>query len=186
MEDRVRQHLAAGRFLEAFELLVPSLQHKVFRLAFSLLRDEGLAQDAAQDAFLRVWRALPYFEGRSSPSTWVYAIARNVCFSRARTLAADNRLGESHSDPPTPAPARASIDLELALRRLPGKYRQALELFYFEDKSCETVARMLDLPVATVKTHLRRARKQLRDALEEQQSASNGPGRTLAAGKNLL
>ena len=175
MEDLVRQHLDAGRRHEAFELLVEWLQHKVFRLAFTLLRDEGLAEDAAQDAFLRVWRALPQFEGRSSLSTWVYTITRNVCLTRVRKLASESRAEVFGAGAEfEPAIDRSAMDLERALCHLPEKYRQVLELFYFEEKSCEAVAQMLGMPMATVKTHLHRARKQLREVLEKQHDVPEG------------
>ncbi|MCP5117221.1 MAG: sigma-70 family RNA polymerase sigma factor, partial [bacterium] len=63
------------------------------------------------------------------------------------------------------------LDLDLALSRLPESYRRVLTLFYYEDKSHQRVAEMLDMPVGTVKTHLHRARKQLREVLEEQDHA---------------
>ena len=170
MEALVRDHLRAGRRREAFELLVEWLQHKVFRLACSILQDEVRAEDAAQDVFLRVWQALPGFEQRSSPATWVYAITRNLCLTRAKQLGTERaRLGSGPEAGASGAGGpRSCVDIELALGRLPEKYRRILTLFYYEEKSYENVAEMLEMPMGTVKTHLHRARTQLRRELEVQ------------------
>jgi len=163
MDETFRACLRAGRREEAFELLYDSFRHKVFRLACSILRDESLAQDATQDVFLRVWRGLPAFKGESSAATWVYAITRNLCLTRAKTMPAvflqsDFPAGEHGRGP----------DLDLALDRLPEPYRQALVLFYYEEKSYEAISEVLAIPMGTVKTHIHRARKQLRRVLEEE------------------
>lgn len=72
--------------------------------------------------------------------------------------------------PPREAPA--GYDIEQALSRLPPHYRRVLMLYYFEGKSYQAVAELLGLPLGTVKTHLNRARKRLRAALEEQHEKS--------------
>lgn len=170
MDEQIWNDLEAGRYREAFELLVEALGNKAFRLACSMLQDEELAKDVVQEVFLRVWRALPAFERRSSPATWVYAITRNLCLTRAarREVDRSRQCSEAPSRAGVPAPARASADLERALESLPARYRQVLVLFYYEEKSYEAVAEMLDLPLGTVKTQLHRARSRLRAVLEEQ------------------
>lgn len=170
MDEQIWNHLEAGRYPQAFELLVHTLGNKVFRLACSMLQDEELAKDVVQEVFLRVWRALPAFERRSSPATWVYAITRNLCLSRAARRGVERKRECSEAPPVAgvPAPARAGADLERALESLPAQYRQVLVLFYYEEKSYEAVAEMLDLPLGTLKTQLHRARSRLRAALEEQ------------------
>jgi RNA polymerase sigma-70 factor (ECF subfamily) len=166
-ERAIQRHLEAGRYPEAFELLVETLQHKVFRLACSILQDETLAEDTAQEVFLRVWRALPQFQGRSSPATWIYTITRNLCLTRAKERDA-GRLRLPPAPPASGVQPPKAYDIDLALNALPAHYRQVLMLFYYEEKSYEAVAEMLGLPMGTVKTHLHRARKLLRMALEEQ------------------
>lgn len=171
MHEQILDPLKAGRYRQALELLVQAFGDKVFRLACSILRDEELAKDAVQEVFLRVWLALPGFEQRSSPATWIYAIARNLCLTRAARREVERKRGrsEARSTAEVPAPARASPDLERALAGLPPRYRQVLVLFYYEEKSYEAVAEMLGMPLGTVKTQLHRARNRLRAALEEQQ-----------------
>lgn len=170
VDEQLQEQLRARRCREAFESIVREFGQRVFRLAYSYLGDEALAEDAAQEVFLRVWRALPHFQGRSSISTWIYAITRNLCLTRVARRASEE-LRRPRLEPaskPCFGHAPATYDLEQALAQLPAHYRQALVLFYFEGKSYEAAAELLGLPVGTLKTHLHRARKLLRAALEEQ------------------
>lgn len=169
MEQDIRARLDSGDYSAAFELLMTHFQDKVFRLAYSILGNEALAEEAAQDIFVRVWRALGSYRGQSSLSTWIYAIARNTCLTSLHTHATRRtvsiespgiqRLAELAS---AAAPARETrMDVESLLSELPEQYRAVLTLFYMEEKSYEDVSQMLGLPMGTVKTHLHRARKQL-------------------------
>src|ERR1700722_8173722 len=65
----------------AFALLLPRYEHKVYRLCCALLRDGSQAQDAAQESLVRIWKALPGYDGRASLSSWIYAITRNRCLT---------------------------------------------------------------------------------------------------------
>ena len=159
----------AGRRDEALAALLPAYRRKVFGLAYSFLRGREAAEDVAQEVFIRIWRALPDFDGRASLSTWVYTIARNASLSALRA----RRQHFSLSDPQTraeadivdeSATAESSAD-DAALRRLvealPQKQRQVVTLFYMEEQSHEEVAAMLAMPIGTVKTLLHRARAKL-------------------------
>jgi RNA polymerase sigma-70 factor (ECF subfamily) len=154
---------------EAIALLLPAFRRKVFGLAYSFLRDRGAAEDVTQEVFIKVWRALPGFDGRASMSTWIYTIARNASVSALRA----RRPQCSLSDPevmeavdainPVP-PADVIVDRAALLRlvdQLPTKQRQVITLFYMEAHSHEDVATMLAMPVGTVKTLLHRARARL-------------------------
>ena len=79
MDQGIEQYLAAGRHALAFDLVVPAFKDRVFRLAYSILRDRAAAEDAAQETFVRVWKALPGFDGRAALGTWIYTITRNTC-----------------------------------------------------------------------------------------------------------
>jgi RNA polymerase sigma-70 factor (ECF subfamily) len=157
---------------QAFERLLDEYREKVFRLACSLLGDEAAAEDAAQETFLKIWRALPGFRGDSSVSTWIYAIARNTCLTRRRIAARDRTFSLDDADaaaiPSHDIPAGMAADLRAALARLPAKYARVLTLFYLEDRSYQQVALALDLPMGTVKTFLHRAKKELAVLLAEQ------------------
>lgn len=171
-DDDIRQCLSAQDYPAAFELLLPRYRDKVFRLAWSLTRDEATAEDMAQDVFVRVWQALPGFHGAASLSTWIYTITRNRCLTELKRRA--NRPTVSMHDPQVeetldaiPAMqvaaghAGAAMDVEALLAELPEKYRRVLTLFYLEQRKYEEVAEMLGLPLGTVKTFLFRAKREL-------------------------
>jgi len=159
---------------EEFDRIVREYQDRIFRLAMSILGDRAAAEEAAQEALVRVWRGLPRFRGESSLSTWIYAIARNACLSelgrpalRTRSLEEPEtrRAAERHG---TGWPAAPAWDAAELLDRLPMKYRQVAALFYMQEKSYEEVAEMLGLPVGTVKTYLFRSRQTLAQELARQ------------------
>jgi RNA polymerase sigma-70 factor (ECF subfamily) len=169
MDQEIRAHLEQERWTEAFDLVLRQYQAKVFHLAFSMLGNQEQAEDAAQEVFIRIWRALPGYRGLSSVSTWVYSIARNACLTALKSAGA--RRTDSLEDPGTRAAAEKMAgprhepphapDLQRLVGELPEKQRQVVMLFYLEEKSYEEVSRLLGLPVGTVKTHLHRARKEL-------------------------
>jgi RNA polymerase sigma-70 factor (ECF subfamily) len=170
-DDAIVQLIQAGRAEQAFERLVPAYRRRVIGLAYSVLRDRAAAEDLAQEVFVKLWRALPRYDGRAQLSTWIYAITRNAAISALRT----RRRSVSLSDPAVLAevesrePALDSGPGDTALWRqveaLPEKQRQAVTLYYQDERSVDEVAAMMGLPVNTVKTHLHRARANLAAAL---------------------
>jgi len=84
MDDDICQCLRAGQYRETFDLVVDRFQNKVFRLAISMVRDEMLAQDLAQDILVKIWRGLPAFHGEASLSSWIYTISRNTCLTELK------------------------------------------------------------------------------------------------------
>jgi RNA polymerase sigma-70 factor (ECF subfamily) len=160
--DEIRRLLERRKYRDAFELLLDGYEKRVFRMAVMILRDRGRAEEVTQDIFLKVWKALPGYDGRAAPSTWLYAIARNTCLSaaRAESYRRAEALDETVAPAASAAPA-ARIDLERLLAELPDAQREAITLFYLEERSIAEVAQMLDLPEGTVKSHLHRARRTL-------------------------
>jgi RNA polymerase sigma-70 factor (ECF subfamily) len=84
----------AERRDEAIALLLPAFRRKVFGLAYSFLRNREAAEDVTQDVFIKVWRALPRFDGRASLSTLIYTITRNASFSALRALRPHSSLSD--------------------------------------------------------------------------------------------
>jgi RNA polymerase sigma-70 factor (ECF subfamily) len=172
MEQEIRACLDQKRYQEAFDRLVLDFQKKVFHLAYAMLGDPALAEDLAQDVFVRIWKSLPGFRGQSSLTTWIYAITRNTCLTALKGAGARRessleepgiaRAAEQAGRKPS---AHAEIDVLRFLNQLPEKHQQALRLYYLEEKSYEEVARLLDWPMGTVKTCLHRARKELSEAV---------------------
>ena len=169
-ESDILRQLEARQYGAAFALLLEGFKEKAFRLAFSILRNETHAEDATQDVFLKIWKGLPAFHGGASLSTWVYAITRNTCLTevtrrgRHPTVSLQEPEMEGACIPALqsadPEPGR-EMDVEFLLGQLPEKHRQVITLFYLEQKSYEEAARMLGLPLGTVKTLLFRAKKEL-------------------------
>jgi RNA polymerase sigma-70 factor, ECF subfamily len=159
----------AERRDEAIALLLPAFRRKVFGLAYSFLRDRDAAEDVTQEVFIKVWRALPGFDGRASLSTWIYTIARNASLSalrarRPQSSLSDPQVMEAVESANAVPSADVVADRAAILRlvdQLPAKQRQVVMLFYMEAQSYEEVAAMLAMPVGTVKTLLHRARARL-------------------------
>ncbi len=170
-DEAIMQLVQAGREQEAFERLVPAYRRRVFGLAYSILRDRAAAEDLAQEVFVKLWRALPRYDGRAQLSTWIYAITRNAAVSalrsRRRTVSLSDPavLGEVEGIAATPADAHGEAALRRRIEALPDKQRQAITLYYLDERSVGEVAGMMGLPANTVKTHLHRARAALARAL---------------------
>jgi RNA polymerase sigma-70 factor, ECF subfamily len=170
MDPGIEEHLAAGRHARAFDLIVPAFRDRVFRLAWSILKDRAAAEDATQETLVRVWKALPGFDGRAALGTWIYAITRNTCLMELRK----RRPTVSFDDPDSheaqlaaasiatgPASDPERDNLLRLVEALPANQQQAVRLFYLEDRSYEAVAQALEMPLGTVKNLLFRARKKL-------------------------
>ena len=167
-DEDVNELLRKRRFAAAFELLLDRYQRKVFRLAVSILRETGRAEDVTQDIFVKLWQVLPDYDGRAAVSTWLYTIARNTCLSAVR--AQSHRAATSLDDSPEPS-ARETVSRTAEVRelldRLPEAQRQVITLFYLQERSVQDVSRMLDLPEGTVKSQLHRARRTLAACMEK-------------------
>ena len=167
-ETRVIELLREGKSEAAFSCLIDHYERGVYRLCYAILKDAAQAEDAAQEALIRVWKALPRFDGRAALSTWIYAIARNRCL----TALTRRRDQLSLSEPDVAAAADAALPtapdqessaglLRELVDALPERYRRPLTLYYYEDCSVTNVAAQLGVPEGTVKTHLYRARAAL-------------------------
>jgi RNA polymerase sigma-70 factor (ECF subfamily) len=157
---------------DAFAELVTRYRGMVFGLIARTVGDRERAEDLAQDVFLRVHRGLPYFRGTARLSTWIYRIVINVCLQARhapRTIAIPLD-GEPFR--PTGASERSDRSLELrdrlekALARLPMPQRLLVAAHYLKDVRYEELAEAFDMPLGTVKTHLYRAKRELRRLLE--------------------
>lgn len=170
-DEAIIQLVQAGREQEAFERLVPAYRRRVFGLAYSILRDRAAADDLAQEVFVKLWQALPRYDGRAQLSTWIYAITRNAAVSalraRRRSVSLSDAAVQAEVEGLAAEPAVEPADASLRRRidALPEKQRQAVTLYYLDERPVEEVAEMMGLPANTVKTHLHRARASLAAAL---------------------
>jgi RNA polymerase sigma-70 factor (ECF subfamily) len=152
----------------AFRTLVERHQARAHALALRILRSPSDAEEVAQDAFVRVWTALPGFRGESTFATWLYRIVARRAFDRAQVLKnrrARERPDEGLSEPAAPTRDEDTLraaKLQELIAGLSPAQRVTVTLYYYEGRSVEEVANVLGMPENTVKTHLLRARAALR------------------------
>ena len=162
MGDDVQHLLRTYRYADALERLLDLYEQKVFRMAVVMLRDAGRAEEVTQDIFLKVWRALPTYDGRAALGTWLYTIARNTCLSAVRNESYRQTAAMTEATEPTVSSITLTeIEMARCLAALPDVQREVITLYYFEERSVKDVAALLDLPEGTVKSHLHRARRAL-------------------------
>ncbi len=167
---------------EGFRQLVETHHEYVLRLCWRMLGDREEAHDAAQEVFLRVIRSLDRLDPRPSLRPWLRRVATNICLNaasrRSRQAAVpleeevvemavglDSRGGGGD---PVSREAQTRLDLDSVARemdRLSRQQRMVLVLRVVEDMSYEAIGQLMGLPTGTVKSHLSRARAQLREAL---------------------
>jgi RNA polymerase sigma-70 factor (ECF subfamily) len=159
----------------AFGELVDHYKDLVYGLIYRMVLDRSQVDDLAQEVFLKVHRGLPYFRGEARLSTWIYRIVQNVCSqARARRLPeVPNDVGVDgmpRREPAASDPAFADVEMrdriDKALARLPEHYRLLIAAHYLKGVQYEALAEALGIPLGTVKTHLYRAKRQLREILD--------------------
>jgi len=158
----------------AFGELVDRYRNLVYAMVYRMVSDRSQTDDLAQEVFLKVHRGLPYFRGEARLSTWIYRIVANVC-AQARS----RRVREVPLDPDDEDRPRRQLgvtdaafaDLELrdrlekAIAQLPDNYQLLVAAHYLDGIQYEALAEALDIPIGTVKTHLYRAKRRLRELL---------------------
>jgi RNA polymerase sigma-70 factor (ECF subfamily) len=155
----------------AFQELVDRYKTLVFALIARTVQDRSRAEDLSQEVFLRIHRGLPYFRGEARLSTWIYRIVANVC-AQSPAAAPVSIDHDGSAEQATAALDRHFGDLELrdrlekAIARLAPHYRLLIAAHYLDGVQYEDLAEALTLPLGTVKTHLFRAKQQLRRLLE--------------------
>ena len=156
-------------------------QDRALGLALRVLRDEEMARDVVQDAFLKAYGSLDRFEGRSGFYTWLYRIVMNQCLDRKRRERSSRRVEwsedlerEAPADPESSSSPRPDLALERAelggqlaraIAQLPEEARRTLELREVDGLSYQEIAECLDLPKGTVMSRLHYARRRVRQAL---------------------
>jgi RNA polymerase sigma-70 factor, ECF subfamily len=166
----------------AFDLLVIKYQHKIIQLVNRYIKDPSEAQDVAQEAFIKAYRALGNFRGDSAFYTWLYRIAintaKNYLVSRSRRSSdyqVDVQDAEALENAPQlqgmETPERLLLNQEIidtiksAIDKLPEEMRTAIMLREFEGMSYEEIAEAMDCPVGTVRSRIFRAREAIDNKL---------------------
>jgi RNA polymerase sigma-70 factor (ECF subfamily) len=153
----------------AMRALLSRHRDQAFRFILRLTKDEALAEDILIDSFFEVWRCASRFEGRSTFSTWLLAIARNkavTALGRRDTVELEDAWASTIPDP-ADDPELTLQDKDLGetvrrcLARLSPKHTEIIDLVYYHEKTVAEVAAILQLPEATVKTRMFYARRKL-------------------------
>ena len=162
----------------AFEELIRQYEKKVYSLCFRMCGNAEDAEEAAQDAFLALWRGIDRFRQESSLSTWIYRLASNACIDLMRrkkkgagSVSLDDEELFVDAVDPAPQPHEEAERretqrlLQEGLLSLPAEYRSILLLREIEGLSYSEISAALDLELGTVKSRISRGRTLLRNFL---------------------
>ena len=172
----------------AYRELLRRYERPVFSLIFRMVRDRSLAEDLAQETFVKVLNALASYRPEYKFSSWIFKIANNAAIDQLRRRELDTLSLDGSPDARTPdeveATALQATDraespleelesretgaaIEQAIGRLRPEYRTCILLRHVEGRSYEEIADVMDLPLGTVKTYSHRARLELREYLAD-------------------
>ena len=156
----------------AFDVLLQRYRERVLNLAFQVLRDRHAAEDVAQEVFVKAFSQIHNFRGEAALFTWLYQITLNECKAKTRrtklTINFDDCDGELQAGSTPDASAVEKIALERALDTLSPPLRIALVLREMHGLSYEEIARILKLPVGTVRSRLHEARRKFQEVWERE------------------
>ena len=159
---------------EAFGGLVEQYRDNVYRLAYRMCGNAYDADEAAQEAFVAAWRALPNFRGDAKFSTWLYRLTTNAAIDVMRREKRHQTVGDGEmvdvaddADSPQETVERTEQQeaVQKALSTLSEEYREVLLLRYMEELDYAEIAEVLQLPSGTVKSRINRAKAALKTAL---------------------
>ena len=188
-DDRTLVAQAVEGDRQAFEQLYRRHVNRIYGLSLRLTADSGEAEILTQDTFVRAWFALAGFSGEGSLGGWLGRVAVNLWRDRLRREKRTDRLTErlateAKAAAPSPAtPTRetggvvsllTAVDLERAIARLPRGARTVYVLYDVEGYTHREIGEMIGIATGTVKAHLHRARRLLRNMLDDTREASHG------------
>ncbi|MCL2600493.1 MAG: sigma-70 family RNA polymerase sigma factor [Treponema sp.] len=174
LSDRlIAEQIVAGQ-KDLFGLLVRRYERPVYGMGMGFFRNAEDARDFAQEVFLKVYRNISRFEGRSRFSTWLYKIAYNTALNginrrkEYRSLAEGEEIEANSAETPERQLLRktAKEAVLASLRELPERYRICVDMFFFYERSYQEIEAITGFPVNTIKSHVFRAKKLLRDKLD--------------------
>lgn len=161
---------------ETIEWLMNEYGKSVVRLAYTFVKKEQLAEDIAQEVFIKCYRNLDTFRSESSYKTWIYRITVNLCKDKLRSWSFKNIIltefiSKNKIDNNTPESELLNMekkkDLSIKVLTLPIKYREVIILYYYEELSYIQIADMLDISIKMIKSRLYRGRLLLKKMMEK-------------------
>ena len=154
---------------QEFIKLVETYQTSLLRMCYLNLHDLGLAEDAVQDTFMKAYKAMPAFRGKSNVKTWLMKIAINTCRDMQRGTwlkHIDRRVSLDQLPEASSSFPEDTIVLNMEIAKLPVKLREVVLLYYYQDMRTEDIAEVLSIAVSSVSGRLKRAREKLRHGLK--------------------
>ena len=188
LDDKELAALAAKGRESAFRELLTRYERPVFSLVYRMVRDRALAEDLAQEAFIRAFGAIGSYDPGYKFSNWIFKIANNhtIDYLRKRKLDTISIHGSPHATTADEESRTAlvlesggesphdyvehkelGLQIETAIGRLRPEYRTVILLRHVEGHSYDEIAEIMELPLGTVKTYLHRARNELKERLSE-------------------
>jgi len=179
-EDRAIAAQVVSGQKELFRLLIKKYERQVYGMGMSFFHNSEDASDFTQEVFLKTFRNLSRFEGRSRLSTWLYKIAYNTAINSVTRKKDYHSLVEDENIPDNDTPERnllkklAQDAILEAITGLPERFRVCIDLFFFYDRSYQEIEAITGYPVNTIKSHVFRAKKILREKLAGYQGSVEG------------
>ena len=173
-DQLIVSQIVAGQ-KDLFRLLVRQHEKAVYGMGINFFRNPQDASDFTQEVFLKAYRSLSGFEGRSRFSTWLYKIAYNTAINEVNRKKDYHSLAEEDADKYVisgDTPERAALRnaakeaVRMAVKELPERFRVCVDLFFFYDRSFKEIEAITGIPVNTIKSHVYRAKVLLRKKLE--------------------
>ena len=176
MDDTALIRRCLGGEVKCYETLIERYSSRIVNLAYAMTGDRSYAEDIAQEAFVRAYRSLPKFQGKSKFSSWLYQIALNLCKdhlkakSRHARPAGEELLDSVDGNPREEAPRvvlerELSEKMKVAVNSLPLLYRESFVLRHLQGLEYVDVAAITGVPADTVRVRAYRAREMLREKL---------------------
>ena len=177
-DDQIINRILEGD-TNVFSVLVDRYKDLVFTLALRMVKNREEAEEVSQDTFIKVFKSLNKFKGKSKFSTWIYKVAYNTCLDRLKRIkreynvVAIDEFTEHHVKTMDNALQQMEDheykqEIQKCLHLLPSDDSFLLTLFYFEEQSLEEISKVVGLTANNVKVKLYRSRKKLGTILKEQ------------------
>ena len=176
-DEAIIRRCQAGDWSD-YDRLVERHRRIVWAAIDAVIDNKSLIPDLVQESFIRAYRKMGTYQFKSSFSSWIFRLARNHAISYLRSKAAKMRTTSIDDDSDDSLPISRRLaggtepaeeyerqelrrNLDMILAQLPEHYRAVLNLYYLQEHSYEEIAQIQDIPLNTVRTHLRRARQKL-------------------------
>lgn len=171
--ELVRRSQSGNR--EAFSELVNRHQHLVYNVAYRFMRDATLAEDMAQESFVKAYRLIKGFRAECSFTTWMYRVTATTCLTEINRrkrrgeveLTPENSVQKTEAFEHAPSERDLKEQIRRCVTRLSDRYATIVTLYYLKGISYDEIADVMNVPLGTLKTWMFRARKQLRMIVEK-------------------